>query len=255
MTAPQGYTLVFSDDFDTTLDQTKWEIVAYAPSKYTWLPCATSDNIYTENGNLVTKIKSGTCPGNTYNYNNGITITKYSWTYGYFETRAKLAPGTNINNAFWLIGKNWAWPPEIDIYETAGYDAIPDKIYMTYHWKYNNVNQQTPSYTYTGPDYSQDYHVFGMEWTPDFIRWLIDDTEVRRIVPTDTMSIPSTPMSAILSINKGWVSSPDPSSLPGFQYIDYVRIYQSTGSQLPESQINKILLVAAGVAVLYILTS
>lgn len=215
------YNLVFEDNFDN-LNEREWEIMT--SEKYNWLQCDTRDNAYVENGTLITRVKQGNCPSNPsgYNYNAGLVMSKNSWKYGFFEIRAKVAAGKGLNNAFWLIGKNWEWPPEIDIVETAGNKDIPDAIYTSYY----NTKYEWNEYFYKGPDFSQDFHLYGMEWTPSSITWYTDGVERYRVTKDDGISITSTPMQIILSINRGWDDLPDDEILPRYQYIDYIKVYQ-----------------------------
>ena len=221
MAPPTGYGLVFEDNFNT-FDGTKWEVKGYDPNLD--LICNTTDNIYVENGSMVARLKAGTCPGNSSKkYNCGLAVTKGAWKYGYFECRAKVAAGKGINNGIWTIGENWTWPPEIDIVETAGFDAVPDIIYMSYHWG-QYPNNKFKTYEYKGSDYSLDYHIFGMEWTSTSVTWFIDGVERARA----TTNIPSIAQHMILSLGTGeqWgAGEPDVSS-PRYAYFDYLRVYQ-----------------------------
>jgi beta-glucanase (GH16 family) len=269
-----GYKLVWSDEFNGTLDETKWEIAETA--NYSWLQCNTMDNAYTKNGSLVLQIKQGACPNSNpslpgYNYNTGLVTSKTTWQYGYFEARAKVAKGYT-NSAFWLLGQNWTWPPEIDIYETGGYNTglvtskttwryryfgarakltkgytwllgqnwtwppeiyknetegyntIPSTIYSAYQWSNNGVHKEVNGTYPGGLDYSQDYHIFAVEWTPTYIIYFVDGVERYRVTATSTRPIASIPMQIILSINKGWETMP--TTLPQYHYIDYIRVYQ-----------------------------
>ncbi len=217
MAPPPGYHLVWSDEFNGSLNNTKWEVANYSPTRYYWLPCATSDNAYTSNGKLVLRIKKGTCPGDrNYGYNSGIVSSRQSWKYGYFEIMAKLPAGLNINSAFWFLGKGWDGSHEIDMFETGGIEQRPYKLNMSY--KTSDV--------YTGPDHSLEYTIFGLEWTPNYIRWVTDCVERRRFNATSSNPTPDVPMIIILSIYKGWHGQPDLSILPKYYNIEYVRVYQ-----------------------------
>lgn len=60
-------------------------------------------------------------------------------------------------------------PPEIDAYETAGYNPIPSRMYTTVHMLENGIPTQLGS-SYTGPDYSLDFHIFGM-YAPESVEF------------------------------------------------------------------------------------
>lgn len=234
MTSPTGYNLVWSDDFNSTLDETKWEIITTV--NYPWQECNTNDNAYTDgSGNLVLRMKSGICPNTDppvsgFGYTTGMISSRTSFQYGYFESRSKMSTN-HVNNAFWLVGQNWSWPPEIDIYESEGYSIQPTKLWNAFHYGSSSNPQENGHENNLGTDYSLAYHVFGMEWTPTLIRWFIDDVEVYRIIPTANMLFTTIPMQVILSINKGWNISTQgdnlPTSYPLYHYVDYVRVYQT----------------------------
>ena len=74
------YNLVWRDEFNGSLDS-QWEIVESV--NYNWINCAIRENVYTENGNLVTRMKGGSCP------NNSIIISILEWLqlsrHGYMD--------------------------------------------------------------------------------------------------------------------------------------------------------------------------
>jgi len=221
MTIPLGYKLVFNDDFDS--DLSNWNKLD--SNIETWMTCRSSENSYIENGNYVSRIDNIVCPRDaTHNARSGGIISKQSWLYGYFEIRAKVAAGTGINSSFWMMRTNWSWPPEIDIYETAGYDDIPDHIYMTIHWDTDNKSEQN-WYTDTqgAPDFSLDYHIFAVDWTSDTIKFYIDDMLRSTMVTRESMKVP---MGILLTIGKGWINWPLAEILPKYHYVDYVKVYQ-----------------------------
>jgi len=54
----------------------------------------------------------------------------------------------------------------------------PNKVYGSLHyggeWP-NNVSTQT-SWTLPTGNFSDDFHVFALEWEPTEVRWYVDDT-------------------------------------------------------------------------------
>lgn len=53
------YKLIWEDNFDTPLDDNLWERVDQ--NVRTWLKCTIPDSSYTQNGNLILRIKTDTC--------------------------------------------------------------------------------------------------------------------------------------------------------------------------------------------------
>ncbi|MER2000137.1 MAG: family 16 glycosylhydrolase, partial [Lysinibacillus sp.] len=76
-------------------------------------------------------------------------------------------------------------------------------------------------------DFSQDFHTFSMEWTPNSITWLIDGIERFR----SSKFIPSESMYLYINtaIGGNWPGSPDYSTVFPVNYeIDYVRVFKSS---------------------------
>jgi len=104
---------------------------------------------------------------------------KVDWTYGKFEARAKLPKGKHLWPAFWMMPTEstyggWAASGEIDIMEYRG--QSPNQVLGTLHYSSewpNNRWSSSGERTYSF-DFSERYHVFGLEWERDQIRWYVD---------------------------------------------------------------------------------
>lgn len=110
-------------------------------------------------------------------------ITNFSTTikYGRIEVRAKMPTGDWIWPAIWMMPKDsvyGAWPKsgEIDIFESKGNkvtkkdDDFSNRMHSSMHW---GLSAGTDRYLETTKDrqlyrkyYDQEYHTFGLEWTP-----------------------------------------------------------------------------------------
>lgn len=121
------------------------------------------------------------------------THDKFSQKFGYFEARIKIPGHVGAFPAFWLFHENRAWEgtqrSEIDIMENLGH--APWYVYNSFHYFKNvdtdysgdaNFVKPYPSgQIYTGTDYSQDYHVYAVEWEPGKVTWLIDGEKVSEL--------------------------------------------------------------------------
>jgi len=155
-------------------------------------------NIFIEDGKLVLKAFRETYTGSwsgctndygcdwTKPYTSGRLNTRNSasWTYGRFETRAKLPSGYQLWPAIWMMPVDnryggWAASGEIDIMEARGND--PWHTSGTLHhggaWP-NNVWTTTGDHG-VGVDLSKDFHVYTLEWTRDYMKWYIDNTLIQ----------------------------------------------------------------------------
>jgi len=111
------------------------------------------------------------------------TQGKVAFKYGYIETRIKMPAGGRNWPAFWMLGENitsvsWPLSGEIDIAEQGG--NTPNRNSGAIHYSTNGVvNDCCGNHTYdygdyTGANYSADYHLYAMSWTPNRIELLVD---------------------------------------------------------------------------------
>ncbi|ADY53173.1 glycoside hydrolase family 16 [Pseudopedobacter saltans DSM 12145] len=184
--------LLWADEFDgTSLDTSKWiyETGNGCPSLCGWgnnekqYYTTATENVKVTNGklNLTVKYKPNyQGSGSSFTSGKISTATKFSWLYGRFEARIKVPEGLGMWPAFWMLPKDKAyggWPTsgEIDIMEYRG--DIQNKIGGTLHygngWP-NNQNDGTSYYLPTG-NFSDQFHVFSVEWEPGIIRFYVDD--------------------------------------------------------------------------------
>jgi len=195
--------LLWSDEFDgDSLDSTKWsyEVDCWGGGNGE-LQCYTArpDNVRIENGNLILEAKRevgylGTTEGCTRqdsclgpkDYTSGrirtATHPDGSWLHGKFEMKARLPKGKHLWPAFWMLPTDyvygtWAASGEIDIMEYRG--QSPNDVQGTLHhsseWPNNRYTTSDPV-TFES-DFSEDFHVFSLEWEKDSMRWYVDDQQ------------------------------------------------------------------------------
>ena len=166
------------------------------------------------------------------NYLSGI-ITSYDsfkMTHGYVETRAKVPGGRGLWPAFWLLTTHYVEDvPEIDVMEFLGQDK--DTLYNTYHYfdiedNYRKIS--TPSFQVFADDWTQDFHTFGMAWSPNEIIWYVDGEETHRVTDSDyIIANQAMYLIANLAVGGNWPGSPDASTqFPATFEIDYIRAYE-----------------------------
>lgn len=152
--------------------------------------------------------------------------------YGRFEVMAKIPTTKGIWPAIWLLPRDTDWPTggEIDIMEHAG--SQPGKVSSAYHWGNNPGGPSNFVFDehITGTQWPDAYHLYSVEWSPEEIRYFVDDT--LHFTVTNAMApISSTPMSVILNTAVGgWFDgSPNGSTVfPQHFDIDYVRVYEKS---------------------------
>lgn len=247
-TAPAGWQLVWSDEFDRdgAVDTAKWD---YDVGGEGWgnheLQFYTKDrreNARVESGHLVIEARREKWKGNAYTSARLVTKGRADWTYGRFETRAKLPLGRGTWPAIWMLPTVWnlgngGWPDngEIDIMEHVGYD--PGVVHASTHTRlhqWRNKNQRTA--TIPVPDAGTAFHTYTLEWDAEEIRMYVDDRLyfTSRKDGGDWKSWPfDRPFHLVLNLAVGgdWggAKGVDETIWPRRMEVDYVRVYQKAG--------------------------
>lgn len=191
----------FRDDFEgKSLDTSKWEAIEgvvrdpYHSVENQWY---TPDNIELRDGCLYLVAKRQQPTRQTYaiwmgdgmqkfaepfEYTSAEIDTKAKFGYGKYEIRCKLPKGQGFFPAFWTFGgPGWN---EIDVFEFWNEKGLtgnkPDRLLsrkhkMNVHFDYDGDGKSNncPA-KYKGPDFSEDFHVFTLIWTPYRLEWYVD---------------------------------------------------------------------------------
>jgi beta-glucanase (GH16 family) len=100
------------------------------------------------------------------------------------------------------------------------------------HWYDNNELQSagTAAPLLNSGIYADDYHIFGIEWDADQIKWFIDSTQFySHSITASALSEFHQPFYFLLNLAVGgdWPGSPDSSTIfPQSMYVDYVRVFR-----------------------------
>ena len=251
---PEGYVLVWNDEFDQgQIDPTKWTFETGDGTDF-GLPKGWGNNelqIYTTNDEnaridqdgdnsslIITAIKQGE---NDYTSAKLTTNGLFSTRFGRIDVKAKLPQGQGIWPAIWTLGNNrdlvdWPGCGEIDIMEMLGHE--PDKIYATVHYVdgENRKGESQGMYEKSGPGFSEDYHVFTLDWTPETLSFMVDGEKYHEVAIEDDMKEFLRSHYLILNVAVGgyWPGYPDETtSFPQSMYIDYVRVFAKEGFDPP----------------------
>ena len=143
---------------------------------------------------------------------------KFSRKYGYFEARIRIPSHPGTFPAFWLYHQRdrsqGTRRTEIDIMENLGH--APQYIYNSFHYFDNvtvnnpgnaNFIRPQPNGQVRGDNFSNDYHVYAVDWSPGQIIWFIDGQEVSRL---NNPNVDYEEMYIILNLAIGgnWVNYP-----------------------------------------------
>lgn len=148
--------------------------------------------------------------------------------YGYFELRAKVAKGSGLNSAWWMIGfeNEKEQNAEVDIFELLGKDT--HLLNTTLHALRDSKLEYAHIPYQTAVDLSEDFHTYGLEWDETGMKFYLDHELYWQINQS-----PNYPMATLLQINDGnggWIGELDESvPYPKEFYIDYFRVYKREG--------------------------
>ncbi len=148
--------------------------------------------------------------------------------YGYFEARCKPMASAG-SSSFWFYDRTKESHTEIDVFEIGGGAAGFEKKYNTNvhvfrtpterkHWS-RHGHWSAPS------NLADDYHTYGLEWTPRKIKWYFDGVLIRWIENTHWHQ----PLSLNFDSETmpDWFGLPDEADLPSTFSIEYVRAWKS----------------------------
>ena len=240
--------LVWSDEFNYTglPDSVKWdydrgrgcpELCGWGNNEWQYYTWNRKENARVEKGHLIIEARKESYGDASFTSARLVTRNKGDWKYGRIEVRAQLPDGMGLWPAIWMLPtekKYGIWPKsgEIDIAETVGY--TPDSVYQTIHTgSYNGMlGTQKVSLIPVKKIYDA-FHTYSIEWTADFILFMIDgvDHQLFKRTPQDSDKWPFDQLfHLVLNVavggDFGGKKGVDESVFPRQLRVDYVRVYQ-----------------------------
>ena len=148
-----------------------------------------------------------------------------AYFYGRYEARVRFAPGEGVVSSFFLwkdgSSSTTTWN-ELDFEKINSTCRLQTNIWTAKGTQSATIN--TPTF-----NICNDYHTYAFEWTPDYIAWLIDGTQIRKVTGasvTEYTQNASQGMAIHFNIWAGDIDlrrNPQPSTLPVHQYISWVQ--------------------------------
>ena len=193
-----------------------------------------AENVRVNNGNLEITIREESFQGAAYTSARLLTKDLFEQRYGRFEARIKLPFGQGVWPAFWMLGADidenpWPGAGEIDIMEYRGQN--PSVLIGSVHGPgYSAGNAISKEYELENDRFDTDFHVFGVEWGPEYINFYVDDVLYNQITPEDVTGewVFDKPFFLLMNVAIGgnFVGSPNAETqFPQTMLIDYVRVY------------------------------
>lgn len=261
-----GYRLVWNEEFEgTKLDGRKWTVREDMRPR--------EDNALADESNPeVMRVVDGElhlnsirvqADGGERKYISCRSVTTYNkmhFRYGYLEMRAKVPFQPGAWPSFWLKStceiaprKVMDYMVEVDIFEVFGSkDTVEPAIHKWYsngtHTSTGWATQKKSPYIFKNcGNLSNEYHLYGFEWTPDEMSMYVDDEKyftfdlhddfdgggdmegfhdplyiiMNNHVLTQTL--------AFMQNNRPGACATDESEFPLEYWIDWIRLYQKPG--------------------------
>lgn len=248
----QFNTLVWADEFEGkgTIDSGKWFHQTQLPPGGSWWGgliqhyTDREENAYLKDGylNLVAKKELFNDQGETKQFTSARLNSKFAFTYGRVEIKAKLPEGVGTWPAIWMLNKNinedgayWDnqgfgtvnWPicGEIDILEHWGknQDYVSSAVHnaSSYGYKVKNVGGQKIG------NASNEFHIYTLEWTEEKLTFSVDGVEHFQYAPSNKNS-ETWPYDSDYYVILNIAIEPDIDSVfvESPMVVDYIRIYQ-----------------------------
>lgn len=255
--------LVWSDEFNGSgaIDTSKWHHQTQLPNGVSWYNGEIQhytdrvDNSYLANGHLhiLAKKETYTDQGQTKQYTSARLNSKFAFTYGRVEVRAKLPEGHGTWPAIWMLGKNITEPGGYwaATYGTTGWPACGE-IDIMEHWGTNQNYIQSALHTPSSfgstvnlggilaTDVANTFHTYALEWTAGEMQFSMDGNVYYTYAPSpqDPSNWPFDADQYLL-LNIAIEASIDPAFTESPMVIDYVRVYQQgTTAIAPEKELE-----------------
>jgi beta-glucanase (GH16 family) len=250
---PDGYKLVWSDEFDVdgrpNAANWKYENGFVRNEELQWYQ---PDNARVEGGFLVIEgrrervtnpnYQAGSTDWKTnrqyaeYTSASLLTSGMHSWQFGRLEMRGRIVAKAGLWPAWWTLGTSGEWPAngEVDIMEFYKGNVLANVACgTTTRWvaKWDSVTKAVSSFGDAAWD--TKFHFWRMDWDDQKIDLYLDDqllntTDLASMLNPDGMSPFRQTHYMLLNLAIGGVNGGDPAATPfPTRYeVDYVRVFQ-----------------------------
>ncbi len=263
--AEDEWEMVWNDEFDgDSLDLSNWDIqlgdgsdapgstdvglVRWGNNEQQWY---LAENATVGDGMLtITAGSDASRPGFPYTSARIRTSGKFSFKYGRAEARIRSASGQGLWSAFWMLPEDspyggWASSGEVDIMEVVNADTPAEQVFGSLHHGFPWPLNRLATTTVDGVNPADDFNVYAIEWSEEYIRWYINDQHYKTVnadhwyayyyanratgyeagagaAPFDT----AFHLLLNLAVGGNLPGTVDDAAIPAEMVVDYVRVYQ-----------------------------
>jgi len=161
-------------------------------------------------------------------YTSACLYSKVRAHYGYYEVKAKPMDSAGSSSFWFQVEDVPGWLTEIDVFEIGGKaPGFEHKYNMNLH--VFKTPQEKKHWSVGGVwvapwRLADDYHVYGLEWTPEEIKYYVDGVVVRTVENTHWQQ----PLFMIFDSETmpNWFGMPKDEDLPSTYSVEYVRAWK-----------------------------
>jgi beta-glucanase (GH16 family) len=216
-----------TDEFEgKALDATKWH--DHDPGWKGRMPGFFSPKNVTVNDgklHLTARVETlANLPKGYHTFTTAAVKSKALVKYGFFEIKCRPMK-SKASSAFWFYRSEKEIWTEIDVFEICG---VEDKWKNTYNMNAHVFHTPTEKKHFQRPgkwkapfDFVDGYHVYGLEWNQQVIKWLVNGKVVHELKNTHWHQ----PLNMLFDSETfpEWFGLPSKESLPATFSIEYVR--------------------------------
>jgi beta-glucanase (GH16 family) len=165
------------------------------------------------------------------------TLHEFQFEYGLVEARIEVPAGQGLISQFWMLGNNayepdgWPGSGEIDTMEVRG--SQPNIVEGTIHGPWSWAPHGLSGSLSSRPSLASGFHVYGVEWEPNRISFLLDGSVYQTIAPADLPTGAAWPfrhpffLLLDLAVGGVWAGAPiHTTPSPAHMIVDWVRVWQ-----------------------------
>ena len=227
------FVIIWRDDFGT-LDPGRWEVAEHTFEE-NYADFATG-NAVTEGGFLKLGVRAKPAGSSGKPYTAAEVRTWATFVCGKFLVRSRIAPGFGITSTLFGFHDFFQNAAAQDWNEIVMESSAPSRIDLVYTRENSalpNGKERVPSMSSVAFDATGDFHVYGFEWTPSEVRYLVDGAPVLSLPETVARDL-GRPKRIVMSAYPSTRLAPnrtfDPAVLPAEAWYDWIEVYRYTGT-------------------------
>lgn len=228
--ARKGWSLVWEDDFDKSLDQAAWTKIPKS-KHHSFRYMSGNDELYVfQDGNLVLRAMENMAASDTMPFlTGGITGGDVMGnSVSRMEVRARMNPVQGATAYISLLPSDKAKNISIDVMERYGMDEFVYQSVASEYTTTQGMPDNPPSSALVGVN-PNEYHIYGVEKYPDSLVFFVDNIRTKkypRILTDIPGQFPFNDQDFNLFIGIRPDKDTDTTALPSDMLIDWVRFYE-----------------------------